>query len=101
MTTRPRLLLVEDTPSILRLYHEVLKKLDVDLMDAETGARALDILDETIPEIVLLDVELPDINGLDILRRIRARNLPAAVIVVTAHGSVKVAVEAMQIGRAH
>ena len=98
MTTKPRLLLVEDTPSIMRLYHEVLKKLDVELLTAENGARALEILDDTIPEIVLLDVELPDINGIDILRRIRARNLPSAVIVVTAHGSVKVAVEAMREG---
>jgi len=98
MTTKPRLLLVEDTPSILRLYHEVLKKLDVDLLDAETGARALEILNETIPDVVLLDVELPDTNGLDILRRIRARNLSSAVIVVTAHGSVKIAVEAMREG---
>jgi two-component system, repressor protein LuxO len=98
MTTKPRLLLVEDTPSILRLYHEVLRKLDVDLIDAATGARALEVLDETIPEVVLLDVELPDTNGLEILRSIRARNLPCAVIVVTAHGSVKVAVEAMREG---
>ena len=98
MTTKPRLLLVEDTPSILRLYHEVLKKLDVDLLDAPTGARALEILGETIPDVVLLDVELPDANGLDILRHIRARNLPSAVVVITAHGSVKVAVEAMREG---
>ena len=98
MTAKPRVLLVEDTPSILRLYHEVLKKLDVELIDAETGARALDALKDTVPDVVLLDVELPDTNGLDILRRIRARNLPSAVIVVTAHGSVKVAVEAMREG---
>jgi two-component system repressor protein LuxO len=98
MTTKPRLLLVEDTPSILRLYHEVLKKLDVELIDAETGAHALAVLAETIPDLVLLDVELPDINGIEILRRIRARNLPCAVIVVTAHGSVKTAVEAMREG---
>ena len=98
MTTKPRLLLVEDTPSILRLYHEVLKTLDVELIDADTGARALDVLAETIPDLVLLDVELPDLNGIDILRRIRARDLPCAVIVVTAHGSVKTAVEAMREG---
>ena len=98
MTTKPRLLLVEDTPSIMRLYHEVLKKLDIELLDATTGARADEILAETIPDVVLLDVELPDANGIDILRRIRARNLPCAVIVVTAHGSVKIAVEAMREG---
>ena len=98
MTTKPRLLLVEDTRSILRLYHEVLKALDVELIDAETGARAFEVLDEAIPDVVLLDVELPDTNGIDILRRIRARNLPCAVIVVTAHGSVKTAVEAMREG---
>jgi two-component system repressor protein LuxO len=98
MTTKPRLLLVEDTPSILRVYHEVLKKLDVELIDAETGGRALDVLNETIPDVVLLDVELPDINGIEILRRIRARNLPCSVIIVTAHGSVKTAVEAMREG---
>jgi two-component system, repressor protein LuxO len=98
MTARPRLLLVEDTPSILRLYHEVLQKLDVDLIDAETSARALASLGEAIPDVVLLDIELPDGNGLDTLRRIRAGKLPSAVIVVTAHGSVKVAVEAMREG---
>jgi len=98
MTTKPRLLLVEDTPSIMRLYHEVLKKLDVDLIDATTGARACELLDETIADVVLLDVELPDANGIDILRRIRARDLPCAVIVITAHGSVKTAVEAMREG---
>src|SRR6185312_8321669 len=98
MTAKPRLLLVEDTPSILHLYHEFLAKLDIELIDATTGARALEALREAIPEIVLLDLELPDANGIEILRSIRARNLPCAVIVVTAHGSVKVAVEAMREG---
>src|SRR6185312_13080155 len=63
-----------------------------------TGARALEALREAIPEIVLLDIELPDANGIEILRSIRARKLPSAVIVVTAHGSVKTAVEAMREG---
>jgi DNA-binding NtrC family response regulator len=98
MTAKARLLLVEDSPSILRLYHEFLGKLDVELIDADTGARALAVLRETLPDVVLLDLELPDINGVEILRAIKKRGLPAAVIVVTAHGSVKVAVEAMREG---
>src|SRR5579884_4441061 len=98
MTAKARLLVVEDTPSVLRLYREVLARLDVELSEAETGARALDLLRETVPEVVLLDLELPDINGVEILRDIKKRGLPSAVIVVTAHGSVKVAVEAMREG---
>ena len=98
MPAKPRLLLVEDTPSILRLYHEVLKKLDVELIDADTGARALAALQDVAPDAVLLDLELPDINGVEILRAIQHRGLACAVIVVTAHGSVKVAVEAMREG---
>jgi DNA-binding NtrC family response regulator len=98
MTAKARLLLVEDSPSILRLYHEVLKQLDIELAEAETGARAHAELRERAPDVVLLDLELPDCNGVEILRAIKKRGLPAAVIVVTAHGSVKVAVEAMREG---
>jgi DNA-binding NtrC family response regulator len=98
MTAKPRLLLVEDTPSILHLYHEFLAKLDIELIDAATGAQANAALREAIPDVVLLDLELPDTNGIEILRSIRSRKLPCAVIVVTAHGSVKVAVEAMREG---
>jgi DNA-binding NtrC family response regulator len=98
MTAQARLLLVEDSPSILRLYHEFLATLDVELIDADTGARALSVLGDRVPDIVLLDLELPDINGVEILRAIKERGLPVAVIVVTAHGSVKTAVEAMRQG---
>jgi two-component system repressor protein LuxO len=98
MTAKARLLLIEDTPSILRLYHEVLGKLGVDLIDADTGARATAELRDGVPDVVLLDLELPDCNGVEILRAIKKRGLTAAVIVVTAHGSVKTAVEAMREG---
>jgi two-component system repressor protein LuxO len=82
----------------MHLYHEFLVKLDIELIDAATGALALAALRQTIPDVVLLDLELPDVNGIEILRTIRARGLPCAVIVVTAHGSVKTAVEAMREG---
>jgi two-component system, repressor protein LuxO len=98
MTSKARLLLVEDTPSILRLYHEFLVKLEVELIDADTAARAFAVLRDVVPDVVLLDLELPDANGVEILRAIRKRGLPSAVIVVTAHGSIKTAVEAMREG---
>jgi two-component system repressor protein LuxO len=98
MTDRARLLLVEDSPSILRLYHEVLGRLDVELADADTGSRALAKLRETAPDVVLLDLELPDLNGVEILQAIKKQGLSSIVIVVTGNSSVKTAVEAMRQG---
>ncbi|MBV8888887.1 MAG: sigma-54-dependent Fis family transcriptional regulator [Alphaproteobacteria bacterium] len=98
MTAKACVMLVEDTPSILRLYREFLVKLDVELIEAESGAAAEALLRDRLPDLVLLDLELPDMNGLAILRLIRQRGLPCVVLVVTAHGSVKVAVEAMREG---
>ena len=48
--------------------------------------------------MVLLDLELPDMSGMDILQQITERQLPCSVVVITAHGSVDVAVEAMRCG---
>src|SRR5580698_5469436 len=98
MTARARLLLVEDSPSILRLYHEVLGRLDVELADADTGSRALAKLRETAPDVVLLDLELPDLNGVEILQAIKKQGLSSIVSVVTGNSSVKTAVEAMRQG---
>ncbi|NBB82637.1 MAG: response regulator, partial [Alphaproteobacteria bacterium] len=92
------ILLVEDTPSLARIYVEYLKKPGFAVETADTGAAALAVIDARMPRVVLLDLQLPDMNGMDILRRIREQELPVAVIVITAHGSVNVAVEAMRAG---
>ncbi|MEQ8967610.1 MAG: sigma 54-interacting transcriptional regulator [Azospirillaceae bacterium] len=92
------ILLVEDTPSLARVYVEYLRKAGFDVALAETGGQALKRLAEAPPRILLLDLQLPDMNGMDILGAVRERELPTAVVVVTAHGSVNVAVEAMRAG---
>ncbi|WP_448203670.1 sigma-54-dependent transcriptional regulator [Azospirillum sp. sgz302134] len=92
-------LLVEDTPSLARVYAEYLKKECCNpVVTVETGAAALEQLADGAPRIVLLDLQLPDMHGMDVLKRINAQALPCAVIIITAHGSVGVAVEAMRQG---
>jgi len=92
------ILLVEDTPSLARIYVEYLKKAGFAVETAETGAAALTLIETRQPRVVLLDLQLPDMNGMDILRRVREQDLPVAVVVITAHGSVNIAVEAMRSG---
>lgn len=91
-------LLVEDAPSLARVYVEYLKREPYTVVAVETGAAALAEVVDGAPRIVLLDLQLPDMHGMEVLKRIAADHLPCAVIVITAHGSVNVAVEAMRYG---
>jgi len=96
--TGTKILLVEDSPSLAVVYQEYLREQDYQVVHVDTGKAALEAIATDIPDAILLDLQLPDMNGKDILDEVSARALPTAVIVITAHGSVDVAVEVMQAG---
>ena len=98
MSDRPRVLLIEDTMSLARLYEQYLADSNVEVITVGTGQDGLDELDKQVPAVILLDLELPDMNGLDILKHVHEQEIPTSVVVITAHGSINVAVEAMRTG---
>jgi two-component system repressor protein LuxO len=92
-------LLVEDTPSLARVYAEYLKKEGLTATIVETGRDAIDALGSgELPRVLLLDLNLPDINGMEVLKHVSEQEIPVAVVVITAHASVNLAVEAMRWG---
>ena len=91
-------LLIEDTPSMARVYLEYLKRGPFRARHCMTGQEALDDIARNPTGAVLLDLRLPDMDGLDVLKRIRSREFPVAVVVITADGSLNRAVEAMREG---
>ena len=95
---KPLVLLVEDTVPLAQLYLEYLKREPLQARRAETLAEAKEALVALRPAAVLLDLELPDGNGLDLVEAARKAGLDPAFIVITAHGSVNAAVEAMRAG---
>ncbi len=97
-SAKPSLLLVEDTPSLARVYLQYLRDEPFETRHVDTGAKALEALEESVPQAILLDLKLPDMDGMEILKRIEAAGLPTSVVVITAHGSVNLAVEAMRAG---
>lgn len=92
------ILLVEDALPLARVYTEYLAKEPVTVRHAETGQQALDAVRSQTPNVIVLDLKLPDMDGLDVLRELRAKGVNCPAVVITAHGSINVAVEAMQAG---
>jgi len=100
MTSRPSdpVLLVEDTRSLASLYETFLKKAGFAVECAYDARTAVALFERVQPRIILLDLVLPDRDGLEVLREIHARDPAAKVVVITANGSINRAVEAMREG---
>jgi len=94
----PRLLLVEDTAVLARTYVQYLADEPYEVVHAASGQEALNQIAAQVPDLIILDLMLPDMDGLDILRHVKRETMPCATVVVTAHGSVQTAVDAMQAG---
>lgn len=93
----PRVLIVDDDHTIARLIAHVVRSLGFGpATHVTTGREGLEAMDGA--DIVLLDHQLPDANGLDILEAVRARPHPPAVIVITAHGNESLAAAALRLG---
>jgi two-component system KDP operon response regulator KdpE len=92
-----KVLVIEDDRLIRRLLRSVLPSRGFVVIEAETGAAALDLLRAEAPDLIILDLGLPDMNGLGLLRHIRGEsNIPIVVLSYT--GAVTTKVEALESG---
>lgn len=98
MANFDKLLIVEDTPSLSRTYAAHLGEMFTQTEIVETAKSALSTVSEQTPSCILLDLKLPDANGLELLDRWVREELDAPIIVITANGSMGVAVDAMRRG---
>ncbi len=94
----PPLLLIEDTRSLLILYQSVLINAGFQVVTASTAGEGMRLFRQSKATTVLLDLVLPDRDGLDLMRELLAEQPDTSIIVMTAHGSVNKAVEAMRAG---
>jgi two-component system, OmpR family, KDP operon response regulator KdpE len=95
--TNTRALLVEDDPNIVDLIRSNLAVRGFDTVVSADGMRALQLLETEEPDIVLLDLMLPEVDGFDLCRQIRERS-SVAVIVVSARGGERDKVTALNVG---
>jgi two-component system response regulator AtoC len=91
-------LVVDDERNIRALVARVLGQDQVEVHGAATGKEGLQMADEVSPDLVLLDLRLPDMDGMDVLRALRSRYPEVAVIIITGFGQIQSAVEAIKVG---
>ena len=90
------ILIVEDERAQREALAGYLRKAGYDVVTAATGKEAFE--GKSTPDVVLLDLRLPDMEGLDLLKKLREMNPDTEIIVITAYGTVRTAVEAMRLG---
>ena len=92
------ILIVEDEVNIRAALGTILEKMGHRVRSAATGEEALALLDESGCDLVITDLKMPGMDGMELLRRIRQAWPPTEVVVMTAYGSIETAVEAMRLG---
>jgi DNA-binding NtrC family response regulator len=93
-----KILVVDDERFITWSLKQHLEKEGYEVFTAESGEEGLELFKAELPDIVILDIHLPGINGLETLEAIRKINKEVIVIIITAHGDIETAVSAIKLG---
>jgi two-component system nitrogen regulation response regulator NtrX len=94
----PSVLIVDDEPSILQSLGGLLSDEGFEIITASNGYEALKIIDKESPDLVLLDIWMPGIDGIETLKEIKKGNPYIQVIIITGHGNIETAVKATKLG---
>jgi len=95
---RPLLLLADDDPQILQLLNEIGGREGFEVFEAADGATALEMMRRRHMDLVLLDLHMPRVNGLEVLRAVRAGGTSSRIALMSGAASVEDAVEAIKLG---
>ena len=99
MAKEYQVLIVDDDVNIRKMIEINLRKDKIyDLISAANGESCLKIMQDTIPDLVLLDIQMPGIDGIETLRQIKQDNPKIPVVMMSAHGTIETAVKSMQLG---
>jgi two-component system, NtrC family, response regulator AtoC len=98
---KPSILIVDDEEVIQQTLFDVLKKRGYDTFTASSGKETLGILKKQVIDLILLDIRLPDVDGLEVLKKVKEFDNEILVIMMTAYADIQTAVEAMKSGAYH
>ena len=94
---KPKILLIDDEEGIRKLLGISLRDAGYPVTIAIDGERGIELFQEESPEIVLTDIKMPGMDGMEVLRRIKAMSPDTEVIVITGHGEMELAIQSLQL----
>src|SRR5882672_9577103 len=97
----PKILIVDDEADMRFAVRMLLERSGHAVVEADNGDAALSRIDEGAPDLVLLDMRLPGMDGIQILQKIREKQKDLPIIMVTGYGNVELAEQALQFGADH
>src|ERR1700689_2483867 len=93
-----KLLLIDDEADVQYSFRRIFDQPDIELVTANTGEEGLKLIPRLKPDLVIMDVRMGGITGLETLRRLRQVDAKQMVIMMTAYGTTQTAIEAMKLG---
>jgi len=98
MIAKPRVLVIDDEPGVIRSCDRVLTREGIEVEGATSSRGGLELFESNGFDAVLLDLKMPDLNGIEVLKRLKWTRPEATVIIITGYPSVDTAVEALKLG---
>ena len=95
---KEKILVIDDEEVILELSMDVLTERQYEVKTASNGSDGTRLFDREKFDLLLTDIRMPDIDGIDVIRHVRSHNKEIPIIVITAHGTLDVAVDALRLG---
>ena len=99
MAKAEKILVIDDEQFSREYFDKILERIDYNVKTVDNGTEGLNVFNGSSYDLVILDMKLPDADGIEILRQIKEINRLTPVIMVTAYGTVKNAVQAMELLR--
>ncbi len=96
--TAPTILVIDDEPGITRLCERLLKRADFSVVSFTDPFRALEYAEHNHIDLLLVDIRMPDINGFEVIARVRQQQPEVAILVMTGFGTLEMAVQALRQG---
>ncbi|WP_279388673.1 response regulator [Pseudodesulfovibrio tunisiensis] len=95
--TQEKILVIDDEKPTLRMFRLLLSAYGYEILTAENGESGLEVFRREQPGVVLTDIKMPVMDGIEVLRNIKAMNPHAEVIVITGHGDMDLAIQALNL----